>query len=71
MLNDDIIKAQRIVSGVEHNFGNKDIFHSSSAVYKVSNERIQDYVKYFNNRNMFDNFLTRKKDLEAVGLKLE
>lgn len=51
MLNDDIIKAQRIVSGVEHNFGNKDIFHSSSAVYKVSNERIQDYVKYFNNRN--------------------
>ena len=40
---------------------NKDHTH---IMYKSSN-------KYFNNRNMFDNFLTRKKDLEAVGLKLE
>lgn len=51
MLHDDIVKAQRIVSGAEHNFGDKDIFHNASAVYRVSNERIQDYRKYLKNRN--------------------
>ena len=47
MLHDDIVKAQRIVSGAEYNFGNTNMFHNSSAVYKISNERIQDYEIYF------------------------
>ena len=51
MLHDDIVKAQRIVSGAEYNFGNTNMFHNSSVVYKVSNERIQDYRKYLKNRN--------------------
>lgn len=51
MLHDDIVKAQRIVSGAEYNFGNSDMFHNSSAVYKISNERIQDYQGYLKNRN--------------------
>ena len=50
MLNDDIIKAQRIVAGSEYNFGNNDMFHNNSAVYKISNERIQDYQEFLNNR---------------------
>lgn len=51
MLHDDIVKAQRIVSGAEYNFGNTNMFHNSSAVYKISNERIQDYEKYLRKRN--------------------
>lgn len=51
MLHDDIVRAQRIVSGALHNFGDKDMFHTNSAVYKISNERIQDYRKYFKNRD--------------------
>lgn len=51
MLHNDIVKAQRIVSGAEYNFGNTNMFHNSSAVYKISNERIQDYEKYLRKRN--------------------
>lgn len=51
MLNDDVIKAQKIVSGSEYNFGSKDMFHNSSAIYKISNERIQDYERYLKNRD--------------------
>ena len=51
MLHDDIVKAQRIVSGAEYNFGNTNMFHNNSAVYKISNERIQDYEKYLRKRN--------------------
>lgn len=46
MLHNDIVKAQRIVSGAEYNFGNSDMFHNSSAIYKISSERIQDYEKH-------------------------
>lgn len=49
---DDVIRqAQRIVSRTEFNFGDKEVFHNSSAVYKKSNERIQDYQDYFINKN--------------------
>lgn len=58
MLHDDIVKAQRIVSGAEYNFGNTNMFHNSSAVYKISNERIQDYEKYLRKR---------KKVLSVIG----
>lgn len=51
MLHDDIVKAQRIVSGAEYIFGNTNMFHNNSAVYKISNERIQDYEKYLRKRN--------------------
>lgn len=51
MLHDDIVKAQRIVSGADYNFGNKDMFHDTSAVYKVSNEKVQNYVEYLSNRD--------------------
>lgn len=51
MLHDDIAKAQRKVSGAEYNFGNTNMFHNNSAVYKISNERIQDYEKYLRKRN--------------------
>lgn len=50
MANSDVVIAQQVVSGIKHNFGNEDMFHSTSAIYKISNERIQDYHKYLINR---------------------
>ena len=50
-LHDDIVAAQRIVSGSEYNFGEKTFFHNTSAIYKISNERTQDYYSYLIGRN--------------------
>ncbi len=50
-LHDDIVFAQRVVSGSAYNFGNhEEMFHNTSAVYKISNERIQDYHKFLTNK---------------------
>ncbi len=51
MVADDVVLAQRIVSRAEFNFGNNETFHNTSAVYKISNERTQDYADYFIGRN--------------------
>ncbi len=51
MVADDVVLAQRIVSRVEFNFGNKSTFHNTSAIYKISNERTQDYADYFIGKN--------------------
>ena len=50
-LHDDIVAAQKIVSGSEYNFGEKTFFHNTSAIYKISNERTQDYYSYLIGRN--------------------
>lgn len=50
MLHDDIVLAQRIVSGSHCNFGKETPFHNVSAIYKISNERIQDYINYFKDK---------------------
>ena len=49
-LHEDIISAQKIVSVTVSNFGGSDNFHNTSAVYKVTNERMKDYQKYLKNR---------------------
>lgn len=49
--NEIVRQAQRIVSRAEFNFGDKKMFHNTSAIYKISNERIQDYYEYFRNRD--------------------
>ena len=49
--NEIVRQAQRIVSRAEFNFGDKEMFHNTSAIYKISNERIQDYYEYFRNRD--------------------
>lgn len=49
-LHEDIISAQKIVSVAVSNFGGSDNFHNTSAVYKVTNERMKDYQKYLKNR---------------------
>ena len=46
----DIIKAQNIVSGNLINISDK-IFHADSFIYKTSNERLSELVKYFKDRN--------------------
>ena len=51
MLDNDIILAQRIVSGKYNNINNPEIYHDTSFIYKFSNESIIDYQKYLNNRN--------------------
>lgn len=57
-LHEDIVVAQRIVSGSDFNFGDKDFFHTTSAIYKISNERIQDYYSYL---------IGRDKVLSVIG----
>lgn len=57
-LHEDIVAAQRIVSGSDFNFGDKDFFHTTSAIYKISNERIQDYYSYL---------IGRDKVLSVIG----
>lgn len=47
---DDIIKAQNIVSGGLINISDKT-FHNDSFIYKTSNERLSELVKYFLNKN--------------------
>lgn len=49
-IHEDIIFAQKVVSVASSNFGSKDNFHNTSAVYKVTNERMRDYHKYLKNR---------------------
>ena len=56
MADSDVVLAQKVVSRALFNFGDVDMFHNTSAVYKVSNERIQDYHKY----------LTAKKRMLSV-----
>ena len=51
MLDNDIILAQRIVSGKYNNISNPEIYHDTSFIYKFSNESIIDYQKYLKNRN--------------------
>lgn len=51
MVKDDAMLAQKIVSRSVFNFGSQEMFHNTSAVYKKSNERIQDYQDYFINKN--------------------
>ena len=51
MLDNDIILAQRIVSGKYNNINNPEIYHDTSFIYKFSNESIIDYQKYLKNRN--------------------
>ena len=46
----DVVIAQQVVSRVKYNFGDKDPFHNTSAIYKISNERIQDYHKFLTNK---------------------
>lgn len=57
-LHDDIVAAQRIVSRADFNFGDKELFHTTSAVYKISNERTQDYYSYL---------IGREKVLSVIG----
>ena len=49
MVKEDSILAQQIV-GLTHNNRKNTLFHNESAIYIKSNERIQDYRHYFNNR---------------------
>ena len=49
-LHEDIVSAQQVISRAVSNINNKDNFHNTSAIYKISNERIQDYQKYLSNR---------------------
>ncbi len=51
MVKDDAMLAQQIVSRSVFNFGSQEMFHNTSAVYKKSNERIQNYQEYFRNKN--------------------
>lgn len=51
MVKDDVVLAQKIISRSEFNFGCENTFHNSSAIYRFSNERLQDYGEYFVNRN--------------------
>lgn len=57
-LHDDIVAAQRIVSRADFYFGDKELFHTTSAVYKISNERTQDYYSYL---------IGREKVLSVIG----
>ena len=57
-LHDDIVSAQRIVSGADFNFGDKPFFHETSAIYKISNERTQDYYSFL---------IGREKVLSVIG----
>ncbi|MGN1371752.1 MAG: DUF3419 family protein [Candidatus Coprovivens sp.] len=51
MVKDDVVLAQKIISRSEFNFGCENTFHNSSAIYRFSNERLQDYGEYFVNKN--------------------
>lgn len=50
MVGEDVVIAQQVVSGVKYNFGSEEMFHDTSAIYKMSNERIQDYHKFLTNK---------------------
>lgn len=50
MVGEDVIIAQQVVSGVKYNFGSEEMFHNTSAIYKISNERIQDYHRFLTNK---------------------
>jgi len=50
MVNDDIILAQNVVGLSGTNMVSDQIFHSTSGIYIKSNERIESYQKYLENR---------------------
>ena len=50
MVGDDVVLAQQVVSGLKYNFGSEEMFHNTSAIYKISNERTQDYHKFLTNK---------------------
>ena len=50
MVGEDVVIAQQVVSGVKYNFGSEEMFHNTSAIYKISNERIQDYHRFLTNK---------------------
>ena len=56
-MHDDIIKAQKIVSGSYINL-NEKCFHSDSFIYKSSNERLRELIKYY---------LDKKKILSVIS----
>lgn len=49
MLKEDIITAQKIVSGSFNNIG-KNHYHGNSFIYRFTNEKINEYQKYLENR---------------------
>ena len=56
MIGEDVVIAQQIVSRAKFNFGSEENFHNTSAIYRISNERIEEY----------HNFLTNKKRMLSV-----
>lgn len=49
MLKEDIITAQKIVSCSFNNM-NKENYHGNSFIYRFTNEKINEYQKYLENR---------------------
>ncbi len=49
MLKDDIIIAQKIMERSCSNY-KKNLHHTTSAIYKQSNERMREYLKYFKDK---------------------
>ena len=68
-----IIKKSIIISGIKYNFGNEEMFHDTSAIYKISNERIQDYVTTSDVENINNNISSLEEvmnKLVSLGLSL-
>lgn len=49
MLQEDIKTAQKIL-GLSYSNYKRSVHHNTSAIYKQSNERMRDYLKYFKNK---------------------
>ncbi len=50
MIGEDVVIAQQIVSRAKFNFGSEENFHNTSAIYRISNERIEEYHKFLTNK---------------------
>ena len=50
MIGEDVVIAQQIVSIAKFNFGSEENFHNTSAIYRISNERIEEYHKFLTNK---------------------
>lgn len=50
MLDEDIVKAQKIVLGTEYNVCDK-CYHNTSFIYKTTNENVREYSDLLKNRN--------------------
>ena len=50
MVGQDVVMAQQIVSRVKYNFGSEDVFNNTSAIYRISNERIEEYHRFLTNK---------------------